>query len=1182
MQKFLVVGCGGSGQKTLGFMMDQIKADLAIYGIDQIPGVWQFVSIDTPIVEESLAKYGIPRVSEQGGSYCATVVVSDDYIAFDPIFGYYNNFDEALCDELLRTPFGLRQMATVLPKRAKEITVSLGIGSGQMRGLGRAVSLLGLHQVHKVLSQSVTQLYSDEAIAEANALYTNVPQLGKAPRQYDSPIIIICGSTCGGTGSGIVLDVARLLSSIPGVDPNQSSLLLYTSEVFRNLDAQTGGLAPNTLAFFGEALAVQFETYNSPSLNRDRELYQSLGLPIGKKHPFGQIIPIGARSFSGVSVDPEAVYRATARAVTRFLMNDGVSEIFKTGLVAKPPSPFYWGVAGSEYGWNSLGYASLSMGRDRYLEYAAQRLGRRVLDRAFVGHREGGEVGVTDKLRLDQLWGVRADHEWRDLGLEAANSRDAASGGIADWAIRQLDAEAFFAEIRRQLSASVVPQIPQMGEGVEYGMWFGAVQNALRVQGESVSRALMDWAVGQASMWAGRLSENLVRVVSRAVADYSVPYALHIVRELRSGGINALAEKLQAYQMSYVGDPMVVPQDLSAMAGGRGGLSAQGLAAQLEKIMNAIAMQLYSATGAQIVGLVGTLLKDYVTRVVVPMENALEESMKQMDVDREVEPKASGVARVQSHIYQTWPFEPSPTDSGTDSIPSRFGVADNEITLMKVDEYIPCFEGHIKQMMAYEKDTYSFAEAYHRSLQQVVTGDWPVTGEEKAPRDLVVTTQAWSPAALTGGLTQPRSATFSVKLNATDILDRARQYVLRRGEAFEQFASQSLRSYLNEEGVSLSRLQERESRVTQAMTQAIDMAKPYSAQINPKMFDKVHPGANPGLLLVFSEIPLTDSVRTNVRAVLEHDPDLNTQKVTAAFDAKCVASDVTKIDIFSSAPTTVPICYTDILEDVRRAWEEAKRTPQGRKNFWFMRRTRPLDSVLPVGRDEYEALIRGWFLALAAGALKLPDQTQADLPVRIWDFTAAEPGWVDFPHPLLTSPDRFQSNEYLPAVLESMLLCYVEAAHTADDTPFRPYRILRSYADNGNAPQSGNYHQRHDTHVLEQLITHGHFNNLTSPIIETTRDVDNLNIALLQQQRCDQLTLYCSKIRSHIDRTFLPGGEEKPEGFGAWTNYSTRDLVETTPLTIDIAQECINQLDVLRNILSFLSTTLSTAPASDS
>ena len=51
MYKVLVIGCGGSGAKTLSYMMDQLRADLGVYGIDAIPGCWQFVNVDTPLQE---------------------------------------------------------------------------------------------------------------------------------------------------------------------------------------------------------------------------------------------------------------------------------------------------------------------------------------------------------------------------------------------------------------------------------------------------------------------------------------------------------------------------------------------------------------------------------------------------------------------------------------------------------------------------------------------------------------------------------------------------------------------------------------------------------------------------------------------------------------------------------------------------------------------------------------------------------------------------------------------------------------------------------------------------------------------------------------------------------------------------------------------------------------------------
>lgn len=1229
MYKVLVVGCGGSGQKTVAFMMDQIKADLALYGIEEIPSAWQFVNIDTPIKEEELNKYGIPRVSAQGGHYLATGVAHEGYRVID----------DALVEKLSHREGGLRQLATVMPRHREDITVSIEMGAGQMRGLGRLLTVRRLKEIHAVLEKATKSMNSSKALQEARDVCEAVPGLGEPPAADSSPLVFVCSSMAGGTGASMALDVARVLASIPGIDPDQASLFLYTSDVFKNIDAQKSGLAGNTLAFFGEAIASQVQIGSSDAMRpdgaaaaRDVALYETMGLPIGKRRPFKTIIPIGSRSYDSEAVNPEVVYRSVGRALARYVDTNALTGFAQYVLANVSTADFLWGVAGSEYGWNSLGYASLSMGRDRYLEYAAQRLSRRAMDRAFEGHREGQEPGMTDKLRLDQLWQMRKDQELRDLGLEAANPRDPFYQSFPDWAIGQLDANAFYAEIRRQLDSQVVPQIPQMGEGVAYDVWFNSVQNALLVQRENVIRTLNDWALAQAGNWAARLSDRLVQVVNRAIADYSVPYALHIVRALRGEGeVMDLVSRLQQHGNAYGGDPTQIPAELGALVGGRGQISQQGLSVQQDKIMEAISSKLYASVGAQVVAMCGSLLKDYLDRVVIPMENALEESMKMMDRDRKEEPVASGVARVQSVIYQTWPFEPGQTDEGHDSVPARFGVADNEITLMKVEEYIPRFESHVTKMMAYENENYTFAQSYQRAVQQVTTGDWPVTGEEKAPQNLVVVNQPWVCAALTGGLTEPRAAFFTVELTSMALLERARQYVLRRGEAFERFASQSLRDYLNEAGVPVSQLEEREKRVAQAMTQAIDMAQPYSAKINQQMFAKVHSGANPGLVLSFSEIPLTDNVRTKVREHLLSLPTLNSQQVAASFDAKCVASDVTKIDIFSSAPTSVPICYTDILEDVRRSWEQAKTHPNARRDFWYMRRTRPLDAVLPVGRDEYEALIRGWFLALAAGALAIPAKEQEDaVPVRIWDFTAVEPGWVDFPHPLLTSPDRFTSNEYLPALLESMLLCYVEAAHTGDDTPFRPYRVLRAYADNGATPHQGAHHTRHDQVVLEQLITQGHFKNLPSEVMGTGQQAQGQApfgstpafgapaaqpafgaahvtspaapadpFALQTAPASDPFALggtaqgfgaaaapqpvvnveenrqklqnYFLTIAQFIQNTYLPGAG-KPEGLNAWTNYTTRRLVETTPLNIDISEECIRQLQTLHQIAGEVTT----------
>ena len=74
MYRVLVIGCGGSGAKTLAYMMDQLRADLKVYGIKEIPGCWQFLNVDTPLQEE--LPTSVAPVSRQGGHYVSCGVSS--------------------------------------------------------------------------------------------------------------------------------------------------------------------------------------------------------------------------------------------------------------------------------------------------------------------------------------------------------------------------------------------------------------------------------------------------------------------------------------------------------------------------------------------------------------------------------------------------------------------------------------------------------------------------------------------------------------------------------------------------------------------------------------------------------------------------------------------------------------------------------------------------------------------------------------------------------------------------------------------------------------------------------------------------------------------------------------------------------------------------------------------------
>ena len=92
MKKFLVVGCGGSGAKTLAFMMDQLKAELRSIDPDrtELPKAWQFVNIDVPLSEEA-GPQKLPNVTQNGGHYIGIGARQN-----------YNDFDAGVSETLGR------------------------------------------------------------------------------------------------------------------------------------------------------------------------------------------------------------------------------------------------------------------------------------------------------------------------------------------------------------------------------------------------------------------------------------------------------------------------------------------------------------------------------------------------------------------------------------------------------------------------------------------------------------------------------------------------------------------------------------------------------------------------------------------------------------------------------------------------------------------------------------------------------------------------------------------------------------------------------------------------------------------------------------------------------------------------------------------------------------------------
>src|SRR4029078_7542600 len=102
-----------------------------------------------------------------------------------------------------------------------------------------------------------------------------------------------------------------------------------------------------------------------------------------------------------------------------------------------------WGISAWDVlPWGTYGFASLSMGRDRYAEYAAQRLARSCVDKLLFGHLQTGNPASSTE-QLDSLLGRQWAAGRGELGLPPKPGDEQTRVGVLG---RWIGSDAFAAE----------------------------------------------------------------------------------------------------------------------------------------------------------------------------------------------------------------------------------------------------------------------------------------------------------------------------------------------------------------------------------------------------------------------------------------------------------------------------------------------------------------------------------------------------------------------------------------------------------------------------------------------------------------------------------------------------------------------------------------------------------------
>ncbi|MEO3939263.1 tubulin-like doman-containing protein [Dermatophilaceae bacterium Soc4.6] len=1043
MRKILFVGCGGTGGAILAYLMDQLRSDLGQHEVGDLPGGWQFVQIDVPQNPDPVAP-SLGTIVDQGGRYVSCAPSATGYPLVD-----------AGVSQQLQNSGGLGAIGTWAPDRPEAVQVPVQDGAGQYRAIGRVLTLSRITQLNRELEAAWGRLSTTEATASMHRAARAMPALGPYA-ENDTPLVLVVSSMAGGSGASMALDVGRLLSRVRGVDANLVAVFMASADVFESLPEQSRqGVRPNALAMFGEIIASQSAAAGDDDADVLGRLgFGQLSFPA---RPFARVFPIGRNvGLAGSAVrfgdgTPGAVYRGTGRALAALVSSASALDGFVSYDLGNPQPVatrrelFAWGQTPEDTQWGSFGFGSLSMGRDRYAEYSAQRIARTAVDHLLGGHLQPtSRAGGPEQARalVDSQWGVVCQR----LGLPSGTSPDLSSEvkAMVQALMAQDDALKMGAAA---VESQLVGHLPLFAGKTQASDIVAAVQAALTGSRLGLRDEVQRAAYALVHTWVDGFVQRVESTSEDAVATHGMPYARTLLERLREHLDSFVAPSLESLGRG-AGAPVTVPpkvQDLLARL--------RGEVVNTAPVVNDVVAEYVTHARNEIrrewCALAAPVLRSMLSGVVDRLVLALSESMALLENARTDETAFLGIARIETDVYRMWPSDDD------QAVADRWAEATNEVLVTPSSAFMAQYEHDLTTSLG--TSTAGDAPERRRAVvRSVIRGTWPTTGSTLPPGGLLTRLANWRtrelPVNLEGAPTVPQVASYDLAVRPSQLVARARTYVKRPDASFHSYTMLSLREYAKGGDIFEAGRPARQQDLLLKFRQALAMALPLIS-VDATAVQTLHASTGVRFRYKFSEVPFKDlpELETGLVRVLVDDSRTHPDS-QANLERALDGSDVTRLDVFGSYENFAPLVFDGVLRPIVAQWNASDFG--ARQQFWRLRRTRRLPACLPMGQSERRSMVAGWFLGQMIGRVTIPAPPY-DQPVRIWDESTSQ--WLAFPHPLLTPPERFKAlYDWLPAVLESSLLAVARFGDNPVGSSMRPYQTLRRLYDGGPAEPANN------------------------------------------------------------------------------------------------------------------------------
>ncbi len=1023
LRPFLILGVGGSGGKTVRGLRHALTLRLEQSGWRSgIPKAWQIIHVDTPVAQD-------------GTDYVMPFIPAEDYRGLAAAGASYESVVQSIVHGQRLSGDALNNVKRMLPD-ASRVPVDVTKGAGQFRAVGRAVALSKLADIERMASNAVNRMNDATALGELASLGETLgSKLGGGVTP--NPTVIVISSIAGGSGAGQYLDVIEAVKANVKTLPwaHQFFALLYAPDVFDQVKG-SAGIPSNALATVSETMNGFWTRDPSPSTV---ELFRSMGLSpsygaardrVGAAYPL-----IVGRSNSRVAFDNQGeVYSAVSTSLAAWMTDDKVQDDLdayatgnwtaNVGADVLPDATRLMRPLDQAPPFSALGFGRVTLGRDKFLDYATERFTRSHIDRMLFAHIEE-----------DPRFEVRTDDEWiefrkdqafegfiREIGLdeETEDRNDIIDAVRPDSARKLLEQE-----FRNAVFENSAVGLDKTG-GLDLSSWHDRLLlNREDRIGSFIAQDTVNLS-RKMNEWVEAAPERIIDSVELAIARYGIPVTVAILgdlsRTLRAAQANLLqeSEKYRGYVQrlsSYVHD------DLGHVA------NQESIRSDQDAVQNAVDHVAQSfdweceANLREVVSaLVGELHHDFIDPLRQQLSGARTALLQRVS-DRLLQDG-------RENDYDSWPRRVG------SAVPRKFSPAPNERLLVPHTQYPAEFQRLVSQTFGNRK----FEDSILDVISELARGV-EIPGSRDDQWSTIELRRSWKPR--TTGDRQQRAASastpqFRISDDPADYAARAHRWMLRKGTPFDAYIRANLTDFFNADEVDPGEFKRRKDAFREGFTAALGTSEPL-VRLNPQLLSEVHgKSIGEGTRLVFSSIPFSEgSEMYQIAKTALTQAGLWDENVSRGWfkDAK-----VDSIDVFAMAGFPFqPVVMDSIMAPIARGWLADSGNPDSRTAFWKWKRARLLREAVPADPEVFDQMLRGWYVAKALGWLAVEKDPAKGPKLGVWD--AGFKAMRDFPHPLLY-PGNAPARDFPGAVLESLIIALPLVNAEGSLRPLRAYHAL--------------------------------------------------------------------------------------------------------------------------------------------